>query len=243
MKLEKLLDMKEGYVLDFTNSEFERFILDNVGINIYDDYYCERGNSKANRLRVFWNKESNWVVKKLLLSLFEYIQFKDSLIGKVNKELLNECYKIAEKLGEDNITINNLDSINDENFDTLSLAIADSIMSGLPVLALDKLHTYMMRYIRKLCLKHDIEYSNNESLSSCYGKYIKKIYADGLIESEMTKTILNAERAILDKFNYVRNNESFAHDNEVLNSKESMFIYKSIVNIINFINGIEEYNI
>lgn len=53
MKLEKLLDMKDGYVLDFTNSEFEGFILDNVEINLYDDYYCERGNSKANRLRVF----------------------------------------------------------------------------------------------------------------------------------------------------------------------------------------------
>ena len=58
--------MKDGYVLDFTNSECERFILDNLGINIYDDCYCERGNSKANRLRVFWNKKSNWVVKKLL---------------------------------------------------------------------------------------------------------------------------------------------------------------------------------
>ncbi|WP_291627680.1 hypothetical protein [Clostridium sp.] len=47
-------------------------------------------------------------------------------------------------------------------------------MSELPVLALDRLHTYIMRYIRKLCLKHGIEYSNNESLSICYGKYIKK---------------------------------------------------------------------
>ncbi|WP_291627681.1 hypothetical protein [Clostridium sp.] len=59
----------------------------------------------------------------------------------------------------------------------------------------------------------------------------------------MTKTILNVERAILYKFNYVRNNESFTYDNEVLNSKDSMFIYKSIVNIINFIVGIEKYNI
>lgn len=62
--LEKLLDMKAGYVLDSTNFKFDRFILDNVGINIYDAYYCERGNLKSNGLRVFCNKELNWVVKK-----------------------------------------------------------------------------------------------------------------------------------------------------------------------------------
>ena len=46
----------------------------------------------------------------------------------------------------------------------------------------------------------------------------------------MSKVILKTGISILDKFNYLRNNKSYAHDNYVLNNDESMFIYNTIVN-------------
>lgn len=55
----------------------------------------------------------------------------------------------------------------------------------------------------------------------------------------MSKVVKKIGISILDKFNYVRNNKSYAHDNDVLNNDESMFIYKTIVNIVEFINRIE----
>ena len=39
MKLEKFLDMESGYVLDFSNKTFQEFIMDCLGIDIYDDRY------------------------------------------------------------------------------------------------------------------------------------------------------------------------------------------------------------
>lgn len=72
MKLEKLFDMGSGYVLDFSNRTFQEFIIDNTGIDIYDDKYDYASGSKANRLRAFWKKEPNYLVGRLLSDLLEY---------------------------------------------------------------------------------------------------------------------------------------------------------------------------
>ncbi|MGL4570007.1 MAG: abortive infection family protein [Clostridium sp.] len=241
MKIEKLLQMESGFVLDFTNASFRDFIYENLAIDIYNDKYSEFGNSKAKRLRCFLKKESNSVVSRMLIMFLKYFHFKGFIEDEEISRLYDECIKISSALGEledDETQVLNIRG--DQNFEVLSLAIKESIQKGQAILALDRLHTYMVKYIRRLCNKHDIQYSKDEPLNSCYGKYVKNIISKGIIESEMSKAILKSSISILDKFNYVRNNKSYAHDNNVLNNDESMFIYKSIVNMINFINLIEE---
>jgi hypothetical protein len=71
LKVEKLLDMGTGYVIDFSNRTFYEFILENMGIEIYDSKYDYASGSKANRLRAFWQKEPNHVVGQLP-KLLEY---------------------------------------------------------------------------------------------------------------------------------------------------------------------------
>jgi len=74
IKLEKLLDMSGGYVLDFSNRTFDDFVLENTGLGISETKYIDidASSSKANRLRSFWRQESNHLVGKLLLALLEY---------------------------------------------------------------------------------------------------------------------------------------------------------------------------
>ena len=62
-KLEKYLQMGGGYVCDFSNRTFGDFVRENTGVDVYADDYV---GSKANRLRAFWTKESNYKVAKLL---------------------------------------------------------------------------------------------------------------------------------------------------------------------------------
>jgi hypothetical protein len=69
LKLENYLEMKTGYVCDFSNRTFEEFVLEHTGVEIYSDKYS---GSKANRLRAFWDKESDYLVAKLLDGLIEY---------------------------------------------------------------------------------------------------------------------------------------------------------------------------
>jgi len=56
--LEDLFQMSSGYVLDFSNASFEQFVMDSIGINIYQSPGYEEYVSKAKKLRQLWNTES-----------------------------------------------------------------------------------------------------------------------------------------------------------------------------------------
>ena len=102
LKLEKLFDMGGGYVLNFSNRSFQEFILQNCSIDIDQQKYWYASRSKANRLRAFWNKETNTIVGKLTLSLLEYWKTQKKLnnqpITLAENELYVECQQIAERL-------------------------------------------------------------------------------------------------------------------------------------------------
>ena len=56
----------------------------------------------------------------------------------------------------------------------------------------------------------------------------------------MTELILKTLISVLDSFNKVRNDQSLAHDNNILNYHESMLIFNNIANTIHFIQFLEE---
>ena len=102
LKLEKLLEMSSGYVLDFSNKTFQDFILENVNIDVDDEKYFYNGSSKANRLRAFWKEESNPIVGELLEKLLEHWRVKRLIDQKEfrpqEQELFNECKNISQRL-------------------------------------------------------------------------------------------------------------------------------------------------
>jgi hypothetical protein len=56
----------------------------------------------------------------------------------------------------------------------------------------------------------------------------------------MTERILKSSIAVLEAFNNVRNNQSFAHDNPLLNYNESILILNNVSNTIKFIESVEK---
>ncbi len=247
MKLEKFFGMSSGYVMDFSNRTFSDFIYDSVRIDIYDEKYDYGSGSKANRLRAFWDKESNYNVGKLTKEMLEFwkeerlLNFKE--ISQSEQNLYDECMKITNRLLLDTIVeeIGVIkDNTDDKDFNLLAKSIRESIEKNEPEAALDRLHTYVMKYIRQLCEKHNIEISKNESLNALFGKYVKFIIKSKLIESKMAETILKYSISILDAFNDIRNNKSFAHDNPILNYSESVLIFNNVTNTIKFIETIED---
>ncbi len=64
--------MQTGYVLNFSNPSFSEFVRESTGRDIFSPRYDHASNSKANRMRAFWQKEDNAVVGKLLKDLLEY---------------------------------------------------------------------------------------------------------------------------------------------------------------------------
>lgn len=246
LKIEKLFDMGTGYVIDFSNRTFSEFILDNMGIEIYDSKYDYASGSKANRLRAFWQKEPNYVVGQLLLKLLEYWKAKKEnyypKATSAEQVLYKECVRIAERLNQDS-PIESLDAIqsfsDDKNFSLLARSIKDSIRNNEPEAALDRLHTFLVKYVRQLCDKHGIEHDRNKPLHSMFGEYVKYLKLNNLIESQMTERILRASISILEAFNDVRNNQSFAHDNPILNYHESILIFNNVSSAIRFLQSVE----
>jgi len=92
-KLEKLLGMETGYVLDFSNRTFAEFITDYSGLNIYDSRYDYGSGSKANRLRKLWQVEGDATVGKLMNEMLDY-----GFSGARETALASECRRIVARL-------------------------------------------------------------------------------------------------------------------------------------------------
>lgn len=245
-RLETFLDMGGGYVLNFSNNTLQRFVHDAIGIDIYNAKYDNGGTtSKANRIRGVWDKETDYQVGLLIEAFTKYwCEFiGGSQISNEQYDLLKNCEALAHKLKSESLgsQIQVIQATSDDiNFHKLAKQVREAIERNEPETALDRLHTYVVRFIRELCDKHGIAYDKDKPLHSFYGEYIKHLKKVDLIKSTMTERILKSSISTLEAFNDVRNNQSFAHDNTILNYHESLLIFKNISSIVEFINSIEE---
>lgn len=100
---EKLFGMDTGFVLDFSDPTFQGFVIDSIGIDLYEgELYTDCGISKANRLRCLWNKESNTNKGRICLDLLE--RWRNNKRGKGieitpdEQEQFEKASKIAHSL-------------------------------------------------------------------------------------------------------------------------------------------------
>ena len=96
---EDLFGMDSGYVLDFSNQSFAQLIYDITNMNIYDIKYEYIGNSKAKRLRAFWEKESDLIVGKVLNEMLEVWKFEQLKKSQtIDNYSYKECKNIVDRL-------------------------------------------------------------------------------------------------------------------------------------------------
>lgn len=124
-------------------------------------------------------------------------------------------------------------------FALLARAVRDSIEAGKPEEALDRLHTFTTKYIRALAAQRSIATDKDKPLHSVFGEYLKALRAAGEIESEMTDRILRSTISTLDAFNLVRNDQSLAHDSQVLRTHEATFIVNHITSLVRLLQAID----
>ncbi|MBP3221322.1 MAG: abortive infection family protein [Neisseriaceae bacterium] len=133
---------------------------------------------------------------------------------------------------------------NDDNLKTLHQEIQEKLYQGQPELALDRLHTFATTYLRKICTKYQIDTINksngdNLPLHSLIGSLVRKYEQQNCL-SEFSTNALKNSISIFEKYNTIRNDQSYAHDNEeILNKNEAQFVVTVIINLLNFIDSIE----
>ncbi|MFA6523535.1 MAG: abortive infection family protein [Candidatus Peribacteraceae bacterium] len=246
-KLRKIFEMTSGYVLDFSNNTFGDFVTEKVGIDIYNQKYFGHSGSKGQRLMAFWDSEPNHLVGKLLNALLEY--WKDRKVlslsetSAAEQALFDSCKAIAERLSIDCL-VENIEALqpnsDDKDFHSLSKSISESIARNQPDQALDRLHTFLIKYTRNMCDKHSIPFDKKTPLHSLFGSYVRHLREKKLVESEMTIQILGSSIKVLEEFNKVRNENSYAHDNPILNIDESVLIFNDISNVVRFVESVEK---
>lgn len=96
VKLEHLLKMGGGYVLDYSNASFADFVRDSIGIDPYERHV----GSKAQVLRRLWSTLSESEFAKLTIDMLEYRHLTEDL-GRVEvTDRTNTDRRLAEELIE-----------------------------------------------------------------------------------------------------------------------------------------------
>lgn len=238
-KLERLFQMGSGYVLDFSNNTFAEFVTDSIGRNPYDAKY-DHGGSKANRLRGIWKAEANHVVAKLIGDLADYACVADR--SPETRELADEVRKIAARLlqGGSVLEIDAITALGAEkDFEVVAKEVREAIDRHKPEAGLDRLHTFVVKYVRVLCEERGIAADRDKPLHSIFGEYVKHLRASGHIRSDMADRILKSSISVFDAFNHVRNNQTLAHDNELLDYDEALLIFNNVANVVRYLRAVE----
>lgn len=243
-KLERLLGMGSGYVLNFSDRTFSMFFEEHTGLDIDQQRYRASGNSKANRMRGFWTTEPDHLVAKVLLAMIEHANEFQCLPSEVDEVLLADAHRIIVRLNQNpSSPVPEVDaftaSVNELDFEAAAKHIRTAIEQNEPATALDRLHVFSMKFLRTNCERRGIEVIRDKPLHSLMGEYVKALRVAGLIESEMTDRILRSSISVLEAFNDVRNNKSLAHDNPILNHSEALLIFSHIGASIRFIRALE----
>lgn len=240
-KLEQLLDMGAGYVLNFSDRTYFEFFDEFVGKNIDDQRYKTRGTSKANRMRAFWDKESNVVVARCLVELIEHA--KSCSILTKDRHLLDDCQAIIQRLAQDK-PVADIEAIcahtDDRDFELVAKAARECIDKNQPEQGLDRLHTFVVKFVRVLCEDRKLTVTRDTPLNGLFGAYVKHLRDNGQLGSEMSEKILRSSISNLEQFNHVRNKHSLAHDNPILTYDEALLIFNHVASTVRFVKAVED---
>jgi hypothetical protein len=236
-------DMHGGYVLDFSDRTLAEFFEDEFGIEIYQDKYRFNGTSKAKHLRAFIETEDEYTVAKVVRALWRHREGMSRYNGSrpETEALKIKFFDLVSRI-EDGGAVPRTDALDrfkrDETLDELIAAIERDIGANKPAAALDRLHTYCMKKFVHLLDERGVAWERNDPLQSRVGKYVKALEADRDIR-EITRRIIKSAISVFEQFNDVRNNRSFAHDNDLIDQAEARFIFDAISAFLRFVKSVE----
>lgn len=213
----------------------------NIELKNFGNPYQTRG------MKCPWDSEGLDVqIYTSIANMSEFSDVDKKTIRNISTSIFPEGYVIGN--------VNILPSLNDdvsvempktasEELRVLTLDINDAISKNEPSLVLDRLHTFSMKYLRNLCNKKSIDTQdangNKYPLHSLAGS-LKKYYAKNGDISEFSINALSCFISLFEKYNDIRNDKSYAHDNEILSNAESIFVLQTVSAMLNFVEKVED---
>jgi len=130
-----------------------------------------------------------------------------------------------------------------EELRVLTLDINNAVSNNEPAFILDRFYSFSTQYLRALGEKKVIviqdSKGNKYPLHSLAGS-LRKHYAKNGGISEFSLNALSCFISLFEKYNDIRNNKSYAHDNEILSKNESILVLQTVSAMLNFMDTVEK---
>lgn len=248
--ISEVLEFNNGYIFkylgqyeEYTKTTTRDIIFGACGIDIFRDVNYQ-GLSQQKCLERIWEVESNHVAGNVLSDFLEfYIEhYPPGLLEEGEKIRYVRCREVADRL---------LSSADihlpfpvSEQLSILQSDINRALSAGNPELCLDRLHTFTSEYLRLICEAHRIPTVNEKGehypLNSIVGGLQKYYRTNNLVQSEFSLIALRNSIDLFSKYNGVRNDQSFAHPNAVLNKAEAAYVVQIVSSTLTLIEQIEK---
>jgi hypothetical protein len=233
-----------GFVLNFSDRTFAEFFKSEVRIDIDDPRFAVSGPSKGRRLSTFLQTEGGPLAARALRALWDYRDAIDGPFDEQDPKIRQQKTRYfqiiqAAEAGGQYARTDAIDTfVANETLEELVAAIERDIRADKPAAALDRLHTYCMKRFAHVLSQRGISVTRDDPLHSRAGKYVRAIEQAGQVR-DISLRVMKSSISIFDSFNTVRNEASFAHDNEIVDRIEARFIFDSITSILRFMKGFE----
>ena len=243
-KMASFFGIKGGYAFTFLKNGYNKtntrnIILEATGIDIYSNEDYDMSQERC--IRKIWDECDDYTVGKLLKVMLDYY---DAVADWSWEQKEKHDYKMLRDLEQR--LMQNTVSIPAAATDTLKLVKEDierNCNNNTPELAIDRLHTFSTEFFRSVCKKHGIntedDRGNEYPIHSLVGRLKNWYTENNYFDSEFSVVAIQNTINIFDKYNSIRNNQSAAHPNEVLNKAEAMYAVHIVAETLTFIDKIE----
>lgn len=251
-----------GYVLEFTNHSFRRFIIESIDIDPYEEY----GQISKGKLltEIYFGDIDDNKLLQLTSDLLDeierlkelekekeefYFTDYDEMKSQKNIESYEKKIEVLTNILQRNSTdlsINiNMEVMTYTNIHELKKTVEDCFRENQYLNGLDRLHTLFHSYLIEICKTYDIEFhkKGNEkdrySMDSLYNKVVNYFISKDAITSDITVIILQSSKPVMKAFNDARNNHSKSHPTEQwILENEARYINGVVINTIQLLDTI-----
>lgn len=215
---------RNGYVLDFSNSSFDSFTLDSIGIAVQSHYELSKGAS----LECFFDDADDCSAGKLLHDLVQYrkdgILFSMDTADSREQTLLEECERIASRLCSPNSNVRHVELLKQSTFGTEYInQQVDQMYNSLdenPTDAIGKAKELLESCAKTILKERNVGYVARTDFSELIKLTVKELHLDrdsvpdDKKASETIKKTLSCLSTIINSVNELRNSYGTGHGKE-----------------------------
>lgn len=213
---------------------YENYIIDVMNeLRIYEPDYAQYGGVPISKATLKQFLTGAYPSKSLdAIEVFSTISRSDEFIKDINNLFYNN--RLPYELVDNQIIIIPQISIPDSLTDDMSKLKEDidsHIVKKEYSIVVDRLHTYygylLQSISQKLSLEPSVDENDHIILSATNKKIAEYLYEHKAI-TDFQKQELIVANSLLEKFNVIRNKETGAHPNSIINNDDAEFLVKTI---------------